>query len=312
LVAFIRAGMTGIRINLSHGPLDKCDLWLENLAKACEVTQREIDILIDLQGPELRLSDFDPVELFDHQLLSLGEGEIALPDAVMKALKADMMLSVDDGAQQWRVLEADGQSALEQVLRGGMLLPRKSIALPTECRVDLPSLCPQDYQNMALAAQLGIHQIMMPFVHSAGDIMKARSYWQTLTETPLEIFAKIEDQDGLAALPEFVDAADVIVIARGDLGSHIPLPMLPLAQREISECCQAHQRPFLVVTQMLHSMMQSPFPTRAEVTDIAYAVWSGADYLMLTGETAIGDYPIEAMECFVQTASNAYQYSQYH
>ena len=309
LAHMITSGMTGMRINLSHGMLSSCQSWLESVAQAEAATGKKLDILIDLQGPELRLGDFDAFEAQPGMLLTLGDEGLPLPQAAVEVLQVGDLIRVDDGAQLWQVMEKEEASVLVQVIHGGILFPRKSVALPDDRPVSLPPLSEQDYVNLALAAKLGIRQVMMPFVHSAEDIRTVRAYWATLCNEPLEIFAKIEDPRGAAALEDFVDEADVIVIARGDLGSHVPLTTLPVLQMKITKVCKAHNRPFLVVTQMLHSMIHAPTPTRAEVTDIAFAIISGASAIMLTGETAMGDYPAESMEVFAQTAFNAHQYA---
>lgn len=309
LMQMIVSGMTGMRINLSHGMLASCQDWLEAVAQAEAASGKKIDLLIDLQGPELRLGDFPAFETEPGQLLTLGEEGLPLPAAAISVLEPGDLLRVDDGAQLWQVMEKDEDSLLAKVIHGGVLFPRKSVALPENRPVDLPPLSEQDYENLALAARIGIRQVMMPFVHSAKDIRTVRKYWATLSNDPLEIFAKIEDPSGAAALEDFIDEADVIVIARGDLGSHVPLTTLPVLQMKITKACKQHRRPFLVVTQMLHSMIHAPTPTRAEVTDIAFAIISGASAIMLTGETAMGDYPAEAMEVFAQTALNAHQYA---
>ncbi len=309
LIQLIRAGMTGLRINLSHGTLSGCAAWLEQVRAAERSTGQQLDLLIDLQGPEIRLGDFAAFDVEPGQLISLGDGGIPAPAPAVAALQPGDLISVDDGAQLWKVLEAEGASALVQVIRGGMLLPRKSLALPENRPVDMPALSDQDYENLALAVNLGIRQVMLPFVHSAKDIQAVRTYWATLTEDPLQIFAKIEDPIGVQALECFMDEVDVIVIARGDLGAHVPLSTLPVLQMEIIRRCRQRHRPFLVVTQMLNSMIHAPVPTRAEVTDIAFAVVSGAAAIMLTGETAMGDYPAEAMTVFADTARCAYEYT---
>lgn len=307
LARLIQAGMTGLRINLSHGSLAGCASWLEQVRAAEERTGRQLELLIDLQGPEIRLGDFPAFDTEPGQLLTLGGEGIPVPTPAIAAMRPNDQIAVDDGAQLWQVLEADGTSALIQVIRGGTLLPRKSLALPEDCSVDMPTLSPQDYENLSLAARLGIRQVMLPFVHSVRDIRTVRAYWATLCPEPIQIFAKIEDPAGAQALEDFMDEADVIVIARGDLGSHVPLSALPVLQMELIRRCR--QRPFLVVTQMLHSMIHAPTPTRAEVTDIAFAVVSGASAIMLTGETAMGNYPEEAMTVFADTARCAYEYA---
>jgi len=168
-----------------------------------------------------------------------------------------------------------------------------------------PALCEADLADLAQAAALGVSAVMQPFVRSADDLRTVR---QAMVENGLahaELFAKVEDQTGLDALPDWMDLCDVVTIARGDLGSSLPLEQLPAAQKHIAALCRSRRKPFLVVTQLLHSMIDHPTPTRAEVLDIYNAVLDGADCLMLTGETAAGQYPVQAMEYLVRTARTA-------
>lgn len=309
LADFLASGMDGIRINLSHGPLSQCGPWLDALRRAEDMTGRKANILIDLMGPELRLGEFPACFIEEGELITLGEGGLPLPAEALRVLLPGMELRVDDGALLWEVVETDGASALVRAINRGALQPRKSVALPAGVAADLPPLTETDLENLQAARTLGIRQVMLPFVHSGEDVRRVRSIWSNISDEPVEIFAKIEDEDGYRALDSILEEADMTVIARGDLGSHVPLTELPVLQAEISRRCRAAGKPFLVVTQMLHSMMHSPVPTRAEVSDIAYAVLSGADAVMLTGETAAGDYPREAMAVMTETVRNIWNYA---
>lgn len=168
-----------------------------------------------------------------------------------------------------------------------------------------PALCEADLADLAQAAALGVSAVMQPFVRSADDLRTVR---QAMAENGLahaELFAKVEDQTGLDALPDWMDLCDVVTIARGDLGSSLPLEQLPAAQKHIAALCRSRRKPFLVVTQLLHSMIDHPTPTRAEVLDIYNAVLDGADCLMLTGETAQGRYPLAALDWLMRAAQEA-------
>ena len=160
-------------------------------------------------------------------------------------------------------------------------------------------------QALAQAAQLGVNAVMQPFVRSAGDLHTVRDAMAANGLGHAELFAKVENRAGLDALPDWLDFCDVVTVARGDLGSSLPLEQLPAAQKRIAALCRSRRKPFLVVTQLLHSMLDHPTPTRAEVLDIYNAVLDGADCLMLTGETAQGLYPLESAEWLVRVAREA-------
>lgn len=296
----VKAGMTGIRMNLSHGPLAAHADWL-TLLHAAGVEK----LLIDLQGPELRIGRLaQPMALTEGQVLRLGAGGVPCPEALVQTVQPGQELLLDDGKLLVRVDTAGPEALLCTVLRGGVLQSRKSLAAPG-IAVNMPTLTAEDTENLRLAAACGVTGVMLPFVRGASDIQNLR---QALTEAgapQLKIFAKIENMAGVQALPELLPLVDEIVIARGDLGNAMPLWELPRCQKQLSAVCRTAGVPFMVVTQMLDSMSCRAVPTRAEVSDIYNAVLDGASSLMLTGETAAGQYPVQAMEYLVKTARTA-------
>ena len=186
-----------------------------------------------------------------------------------------------------------------------MLRSRKSLAVAGR---ELPAsaLTEMDVENLSRAREYGVTALMQPFVRGADDLRAVRAALRETGAQELKIFAKIENMTGLHRLDEILPLADVVVIARGDLGNAMPLWELPRAQTLIARKCRAAKRPFMVSTQMLHSMHHAAVPTRAEVTDVYQAARSGADYLLLTGETAVGEYPVEAMTYFAKIAANGW------
>ena len=192
-----------------------------------------------------------------------------------------------------------------RVERGGVLRSRKSLAVAGR---ELPAsaLTEMDMENLSRAREYGVTALMQPFVRGADDLRTVRAALRETGAEELKIFAKIENMTGLHRLDEILPLADVVVIARGDLGNAMPLWELPRAQTLIASKCRAAKRPFMVSTQMLHSMHHAAVPTRAEVTDVYQAARSGADYLLLTGETAVGEYPVEAMTYFAKIAANGW------
>ena len=174
-----------------------------------------------------------------------------------------------------------------------------------------PALTGSDRENLSLAAKYGVSAVMQPFVRNAGDIVQLREELEKSGGENIRIFAKIENLDGVRELPGIMQQADEIVIARGDLGNAMPLYELPGCQKKIAAACRRENKPFMVVTQMLASMEHSPVPTRAEVSDIFNAVLDGAASVMATGETAIGDYPVQVIEYLRKTADAAGKYMEY-
>ena len=172
--------------------------------------------------------------------------------------------------------------------------------------VPASALTEMDMENLSRAREYGVTALMQPFVRGADDLRAVRTALRETGAQELKIFAKIENMTGLHRLDEILPLADVVVIARGDLGNAMPLWELPRAQTLITSKCRAAKRPFMVSTQMLHSMHHAAVPTRAEVTDVYQAARSGADYLLLTGETAVGEYPVEAMTYFAKIAANGW------
>ena len=300
LQRMVEAGMTGIRMNLSHGPLSAHKDWLD-IIHAVGIPQ----LLIDLQGPELRIGTLpQPLVLEPGQSLRLGQGGIPCPAALVHAARPGQSLLLDDGRLLVQVAEADGAALQCTVVRGGTLQSRKSLAAPG-LTVASPTLTEEDLQNLQLAGACGVTGVMLPFVRGAEDIRTLRRALEQAGAGQIRIFAKIESLAGVQALPEFLPLVDEVVIARGDLGNAMPLWELPRCQKQLSAVCRSAGVSFMVVTQMLDSMCSRAVPTRAEVSDIYNAVADGASSVMLTGETAAGQYPVEAMEYLVRTARTA-------
>lgn len=300
LSALLRRGVTGFRLNLSHTPLAARTDWIDALHEAERKTGLRAQLMIDLRGPEVRIGSLPaPLPLAEGAAVTLG-ADIPADGDVLDALRPGMTVLLDDGAMALTVVDG----GVCRVTRGGTLTGHKSLTLEG---VDLrrPALCEADLADLSQAAALGVNAVMQPFVRSADDLRVVR---QTMAENGLadaELFAKVENQPGLDALPDWLALCDVVTIARGDLGSSLPLERLPAAQKHIAALCRSRGKPFLVVTQLLHSMIDHPSPTRAEVLDIYNAVLDGADCLMLTGETAQGRYPLESADWLIRVAQEA-------
>ena len=354
LAAMLREGMTGVRLNLSHAGLAASREMLENYRSAQEICGVKTDLLIDLQGPELRIGMLpQPVELRNGEeiLFIAAEAEmqthsgdvsgpeggtdqmrgwpehsgrtcaaalqqaapqrIPLPAQILAAMEKGDIVYLDDcriEAKITEIAEGDPDCATGRVLRGGTLSARKSIKIRGK-KVSMPALTREDMENLRCAGEYGVTAVMLPFVTSGGDIRLLRSAMEMIRQQTSaasedagnshfvrpRIFAKIENREGVGHLEDIIPEADMIVIARGDLGNDLPLWELPAVQKQISEKCRGAGRDFLVVTQMLTSMISHPVPTRAEVSDIYNALCDGAAAIMVTNETAVGQYPAEVI-----------------
>lgn len=303
-----QAGMTGVRINMSHQSIEESKKWFASIRSAAKKCNTKPEILIDLQGPELRIGKMtEPVLLQTGEKILLEE-KVPFPKYLISYLKEGQQILLDDGKLLLEVksipkiqkANLDISCTECQVLRGGTLLSRKSVALP-EIDVPMPALTAEDKKNIAGAKAVGVTGVMLPFVRGADDVRNLRQVLNAAGGERIRIFSKIENMTGVEKIEEIIPESDMIIIARGDLGNALPLWKLPEVQKEIAKKCREAKKPFMVVTQMLHSMEKSAVPTRAEVMDIYNAVLDGADALMLTGETAAGNYPVEAMEYLVKT-----------
>lgn len=302
-----QAGMTGIRVNLSHTSLSQCGPLLEELywPAARAAGRPDAHLILDFQGPELRVGDLPrPVPLQEGEDVLLGEGGIPVPPHILETARQGQEISLDDGALLLEVQRTEPAVLVCRVVRGGTLLSRKSLSL-LGTNVDTPTLTPEDLANLEKAGRYGATHILQPFVRGRRDIDVVRQTLDRLGLERVQIMAKIENRQGVDRLDEIIEATDQICIARGDLGNSIPLWKLPGIQKDIARRCRAAGREFCLVTQLLWSMEQRPTPTRAEVSDIYNGVLDGASSLMLTGETAAGRWPVQAMEYLVLTAREA-------
>ena len=295
----IALGMTGARLNLSHTMLRHERKLLDALADASARCDAPIKLLVDLQGPELRVGFFDtPLELNEGEKVPLDA--LMLPDAVRGVLAPGYDLLLDDG----KILLTVSIDEQALVVRGGLLQSRKSLAIPGS-NIQLPPLTDVDRQNLKDAVRCGAYGVMQPFVRGRDDLFALRAALDEVGGEDLKLFAKIESIEGVSALPDLFGAADEFVIARGDLGNAMPLWDLPATQKRIAAVCRNAGAPFMVVTQMLASMERNSVPTRAEVNDVFNAVLDGATSVMVTGETAIGAHPIEVVRYLANTVASA-------
>ncbi|MBQ7778511.1 MAG: pyruvate kinase [Oscillibacter sp.] len=306
LEALFRNGLTGMRLNLSHVNLaDSAEMISAYHAAAKVAGVENPQLVIDTQGPELRLGALETaVTLENGGEVTLGEGGLPIPSVVLPELEEGSEVLLDDGKISLTVTAVHGNSATAAVQRGGVLTGRKSVKLPGKT-LRLPVLTERDLQNIRHAAEFGVTGLLQPFVHSGEELKELKAILAENGAGHVQVFAKIETLEGFANLASILPEADVIVIARGDLGNDMPLWQLPAVQKDIAAACRKAGKPFIVVTQMLASMEHSAVPTRAEVSDIFNAVVDGAWGVMVTGETAVGLYPAEVIRYLTNTANEA-------
>ena len=318
LTQLFEQGMTGVRVNLSHVNLPEVSGWIQNIKTAhAKVGKTELQLLIDLRGPELRLG-----KLLSERLLSEGDHltvmsdgetnlfdptEIPVPKSAFEVLEEGRNLLIDDGKIMLKAEEKNSRAVECVVVRGGILKSGKSLAVPG-VRFDTPTLTESDIENICQAKRYGVTGVMLPFVRGKEDLQKLKQVLIENDAADLCVLAKIENMDGVEDIKELLPYCDEIVIARGDLGNAMPLWKLPVVQAELAGICREAKKPFMIVTQMLYSMEKAAVPTRAEVSDIFRAVSEGASSVMLTGETAVGNHPVEAMKYMTETVREAETY----
>jgi pyruvate kinase len=301
----VDAGLSMARINMSHGTHDGHRQAIENVRQVAAESGRPIPILVDLCGPKIRVGDLDaPVELTEGEVVTIapageaGPGEI--PTAYLHLAEdvgpGDPVL-LDDGLLELRTVETDGSRARLQVVRGGTLKSRKGINLPG-AEVQAPSLTEKDLEDLEFGLEMGAEYISLSFVRRAGDVrdLKSRVAGRAL------VVAKIEKAQAMTNLEEILEAADGVMVARGDLGVELPFEKVPLAQKRIIQLANYYGRPVITATQMLESMIENPRPTRAEASDVANAILDGTDAVMLSGETAVGAFPVAAVAAMSRIA----------
>ncbi|HEX5222144.1 MAG TPA: pyruvate kinase [Verrucomicrobiae bacterium] len=310
IAALIDAGVNIFRLNMSHAPHDWVRRVVQDIRAASAERHLHIGIMMDTQGPAIRTGDLSvPLDLKPGQKFTLtvrGERseeehsvDVNYANFVNDINVSDTVL-LDNGAIQMKVLSKDGNKVECEVLTEGTLGSRRHINLPG-VKVSLPALTAKDIADVKLGLEVGVDLIALSFVREARDLLQLREYFVGVTPPPL-VIAKIEDQQAVKNLDEIVREADGIMVARGDLGIEIPYEELPIVQRRIVKTCLHVGKPVIVATHMLESMIDSPMPTRAEVTDVANAVFEQADAIMLSGETTVGKYPLKCVEVFNRIA----------
>ena len=311
LRAMIYNGLDIVRINFSHGKYEEYKKIIALVRKREKELGRPIGILADMPGPKLRVKGIEePISVKPGSVLVIkrnqprlpGEISIAYP-VILKVLKPGDKISVSDGKFIIKVFKKTKDSVTCRVLDGaGEIKKGAGLNFP-EVDLPIPSVTPEDYKHISFACANGVDFIGLSFIKEAEDLKKVRAYLKKIKAKPF-LIAKIERRAALANLKNIVLSTDGVMVARGDLGVEMPIEKVNLLQKDIIKMCNTHGKPVITATQMLESMIENPFPTRAEVSDVANAIFDGTDAIMLSGETAVGKYPLQAVEMMYKIAKN--------
>ena len=303
----IRSGVSVARLNFSHGNHADHASVIQRLRKAANEAGRPICILQDLQGPKIRTGNIpgDQMKLLPNQTVTLTTlsgssvaGEIPVDFSKLpRSVQPGGRILLDDGNMELQVVSTGADTVQARVIVGGVLKSHKGINLPG-AQLDISALTEKDLDDLAFGLQQGVDAVALSFVRSEKDVEflreKIQAFAPELVHVP--IIAKLERPQALDNLEAILEATDGVMVARGDLGVEMSPQEVPIAQKRIIECANRHFKMVITATQMLESMIHNPRPTRAEASDVANAIFDGTDAVMLSGETAVGDYPIEAVE----------------
>jgi pyruvate kinase len=318
LVQIINAGMNVARLNFSHGNYQEHGMRIQNIREAAKQTGKTIAILLDTKGPEIRTHNMKngAIELKAGENIVISmtevEGTTEKFSVTFSGLIDDVHVGskilLDDGLIGLEVLKID-QAAKEihtKILNSGTLKDKKGVNVPG-VSVNLPGITEKDRQDILFGIEQGIDFIAASFVRRAKDVLEIRRLLEENNATYINIIPKIENQEGVDNIDEILEVSDGLMVARGDLGVEIPAEEVPLVQKLLIKKCNALGKPVITATQMLDSMQRNPRPTRAEASDVANAIFDGTDAIMLSGETAAGQYPVVAVQTMHNIASRAEQ-----
>jgi pyruvate kinase len=318
LEKLIKAGLNAVRINMSHGTHEDHEISIKNARTAAKKLGKPLAILVDLSGPKIRTKT-----LIDGKAVKLNKGEtfvITSRDIIgnekevsttftdlPKLVKKGETILLDDGALKLTVEKVKDTDVVCRIVVGGMLAERKGINLPSTY-LPIPSLTPKDRIDLEFAMAQNVDYIALSFVRTAKDCQEVKDLIKSLNTRKMGrslLVAKIEKIEAINNLEEIIKETDGVMVARGDLGVETSVEKVPVYQKEIIQSAVAHDKFVITATQMLQTMIDNPFPTRAEASDVANAVWDGSDAVMLSAETASGNYPIESVKTMAQIIESA-------
>jgi pyruvate kinase len=307
------AGMDGVRLNFSHGDYSFYEKIYSEINTACIDEKTPLAILADLQGPKIRIGELKSpeIEIASGNSIEITTKKIVGDEKIIctsyKELTTDARVGnqilIDDGLIRLRIIEIKKDKVICNIENGGVLKPRKGMNLPS-MKLSTPSVTERDYQNLAFAMQYRVDYVALSFVRSANDILILRR-WMEEKKFQKPIIAKIEKKEAVENFDEILEAADGIMVARGDLGVELSPQDVPAIQKEIIQKCNCIGKLVITATQMLETMVYNPIPTRAEASDVANAVWDGTDAVMLSAETSVGKHPLRTVQTMHDIIKNA-------
>lgn len=306
LEKMIKAGMDCARLNFSHGSYSNHELLIKRIRTAAKKAGVPLAIMQDLQGPKIRIGDIKDTEVKKGQTIILTCGPksknkipVQYKD-LYKDVKKGSLLLIDDGQIELKVERKSNKDIICTVLNNGIIKAHKGINVPNGT-ISTSPITPKDKKDLKFGLTQDIDYVALSFVKTAKDIYDLR---KLIGKKPVKIIAKIERREAVKNLEEIIEASDALMVARGDLAMEIGPEKVPVVQKKMIHLCNLAGKPVVTATQMLASMVDSPTPTRAEVSDIANAIFDNSDAIMLSNETAVGAYPIKAIEVFAKVAAN--------
>ena len=312
LEQLINEGMSVARLNFSHGSIPEHKIKIDRIKKVREKLKRPVAIMFDTKGPEIRLGnlkdDMEPyLHVDDEYVLTTKDiiGDEKIASITYKELPKDIKkgdsILIDDGLIELKVESVTGDEIHTRVVNGGFIKSKKGVNVPN-VKLRLPSLTEKDVADLKFGVKEDIDFVAASFVRTKEDVLNIRSVLESEGMYNIQIISKIENKEGLENIDAIIEVSDGIMVARGDLGVEIPTEEVPIIQKEIIKKCNLKGKPVITATQMLDSMIRNPRPTRAEANDVANAVIDGSDAIMLSGETASGAYPVEAVKTMAKIA----------
>ncbi|NIK69900.1 MULTISPECIES: pyruvate kinase [unclassified Paenibacillus] len=310
----IKAGMNVARLNFSHGDFEEHGNRIKNIGIANKELGTNVAILLDTKGPEIRLGKLkeEPIELVAGERVALTTeeilGDIHRVPITYNNLPNDVSVGstilIDDGLIGLTVEEVQGTEIICRINNSGQIKSKKGVNVPGVA-ISLPGITEKDANDIIFGIEMGIDFVAASFVRKASDVLEIRELLERHNASHIQIISKIENQQGVDNLDEILEVSDGLMVARGDLGVEIPAEEVPLVQKTMIEKCNRAGKPVITATQMLDSMQRNPRPTRAEASDVANAIFDGTDAIMLSGETAAGKYPVEAVTTMSRIAERA-------
>ncbi len=313
LLAMIQAGVNICRLNFSHGKAQDHKAVIDTIREINAEYKTNVGILADLQGPKIRIGlvkdggihlvNGTSINITTHELIGDDNQIYITYPTFPQDVKADEIILLDDGKIQMRVISTNRvDTVVCEVVHGGILTSRKGVNLPNT-KVSIPSLTEEDIENLKYALEWDVDWVGLSFVRTGQDILELK---KIIAESgkAAKVIAKVEKPEAIDNIDEIIAATDGVMVARGDLGVEMPLEEVPLLQKMIARKCRLASKPVIVATQMLESMITTPRPTRAEVNDVANSVLDGADAVMLSGETSVGEFPVIVIETMAKIIRN--------